>query len=35
MDFSRSLFVSKERKGCNASIVLSTESCVRGSSRIL
>ena len=23
--FSRSLFVSKERKGCNVSIVLSTE----------
>ena len=29
------LFVSKERKGCNVSIVLSTGSCVSGSSRLL
>ena len=28
LTFSRSLFVSKERKGCNVSIVLSTGSCV-------
>ena len=35
LTFSRSLFVSKERKGCNVSIVLSTGSCVSGSSRIL
>ena len=35
VDFSRSLFVSKERKGCNVSIVLSTGSCVSGSSRLL
>ena len=33
LTFSRSLFVSKERKGCNVSIVLSTGSCVSGSSR--
>ena len=35
LTFSRRLFVSKERKGCNVSIVLSTGSCVSGSSRIL
>ena len=35
IDFSRSLFVSKERKGCNVSIVLSTGSCVSGNSQIL
>ena len=35
LTFSRSLFVSKERKGCNVSIVLSPGSCVSGSSRLL
>ena len=35
LTFSCSLFVSKEKKGCNVSIVLSTGKCVRGSSRIL
>ena len=35
LTFSRSLFVSEERKECNVSIVLSTGSCVSGSSRIL
>ena len=35
LTFSRSLFVSKERKGCNVSTVLSTGSCVNGCSRIL
>ena len=35
LTFSRSLFVSKERKGCNVSIVLSTGSSVSGSSRLL
>ena len=32
LTFSRSRFVSKESKGCNVSIVLSTGSCVSGSS---
>ena len=35
LTFSRTLFVSKERKGCNVSIALSTGSCFSGSSRIL
>ena len=35
LTFSRSRFVSKERKGCDVSIVLSTGSCVSGSSRLL
>ena len=35
LTFSRSLFVSKERKGCNVSIVLPYGRCVSGSSRIL
>ena len=35
LTFSRSLFVSKERKGCNVSIVLSTGSCVSRSCRLL
>ena len=35
LTFSRSLFVSKERKGCNVSIVLCTGSCVSRSCRLL
>ena len=35
VNFSRSLFVSKERKGCNVSIVLCTGSYVSGSSQLL
>ena len=35
LTFSSSLFVSKERKECNLLIVLSTGSCVSGSSQIL
>ena len=34
LTFSRSLFVSKERKGCNVSIVLCTGSCVSRSCRL-